>query len=140
MARDDAGGGGDWMWAEACEMLSRAERLHRQFFEPRRSSASSRLPVWQPPADVLETEREVLVIVALPGVGPEAVEAAIEDGALLVAGVRALPPELRAAAIHRMELPQGRFERRVLLPPGRYSADVRRSFADGCLLVRLAKA
>jgi HSP20 family molecular chaperone IbpA len=138
MARDDAGGG-DWMWADACEMLSRAERLHRQFFEPRRSAAS-RLPVWQPPADVLETEREVLVIVALPGVDPGAVEAAIEDGALVVAGRRALPPELRAAAIHRMELPQGRFERRVPLPPGRYSAAVRRSFADGCLLVRIEKA
>jgi HSP20 family molecular chaperone IbpA len=137
MARDDAGG--DRMWADACEMLSRAERLHRQFFEPRRSAAS-RLPVWQPPADVLETEREVLVIVALPGVDPGAVEAAIEDGALVVAGRRALPPELRAAAIHRMELPQGRFERRVPLPPGRYSAAVRRSFADGCLLVRIEKA
>ena len=70
MARDDAGGGGGaWMWAEACEMLARAERLHRQFFEPRRSAAS-RLPVWQPPADVLETEREVLILVALPGVDP----------------------------------------------------------------------
>ena len=137
MARDDAGGGR--MWADACEMLSRAERLHRQFFEPRRSAASW-LPVWQPPADVLETEREVLVIVALPGVDPGAVEAAIEDGALFVAGQRALPPELRAAAIHRMELPQGRFERRVPLPPGRYSAAVRRSFADGCLLVRIEKA
>ncbi len=139
MARDDAAGGGAWMWADACEMLARAERLHRQFFEPRRSAAS-RLPVWQPPADVLETEREVLILVALPGVDPDAVEAAIEDGALFVAGVRAFPPELRGAAIHRMELPQGRFERRVPLPPGRYSAAVRRSFAEGCLLVRLEKA
>jgi HSP20 family protein len=138
MARDDAAGGAS-MWAEACEMLARAERLHRQFFEPSRSAAS-RLPVWQPPADVLETEREVLILVALPGVDPNAVEAAIEDGALLVAGVRALPPELRSAAIHRMELPQGRFERRVPLPPGRYSAEVQRRFAEGCLLVRLEKA
>ena len=120
-------------------MLARAERLHRQVFEPRRSGAS-RFPVWQPPADVLETEREVLILVALPGVDPDAVEAAIEDGALFVAGVRALPAELRGAAIHRMELPQGRFERRVPLPPGRYSAAVRRSFTEGCLLVRLEKA
>ncbi len=139
MARDDAAGGGAWMWADACEMLARAERLHRQFFEPRRSTAS-RLPVWQPPADVLETEREVLILVALPGVDPNAVEVAIEDGTLFVAGVRAFPAELRGAAIHRMELPQGRFERRVPLPPGRYSAAVRRSFAEGCLLVRLEKA
>ena len=23
----------DWMWSEACEMLVRAERLHREFFK-----------------------------------------------------------------------------------------------------------
>jgi len=134
VGRDDAE---SWMWAEACEMLTRAERLHRQFFEPRRSV--SRLPVWQPPADVLETEQEVLILVALPGVDPAAVEATIQDGALQVAGLRVLPPELRGAAIHRLELPQGRFERRIPLPPGRYSAAVRHSLLNGCLLVRLDK-
>jgi HSP20 family molecular chaperone IbpA len=126
------------MWAEACEMLSRAERLHRHFFVPRH--AASPLPVWHPPADVLETEREVLILVALPGVSPEAVEAVIEDGALRVAGLRLLPPELRLAAIHRLELPQGRFERRVPLPPGRYATPIRHSLVNGCLLVRLEKA
>jgi len=79
-----------WMWAEACETLARAERLHRRFFEPLRGAATDRLPVWQPPVDVLETEGEVLILVALPGVDPGAVEAAIEDGALRVA-VRSVP-------------------------------------------------
>ena len=31
MARDVAR---DWMWSEACEMLSRAERMHRELFRP----------------------------------------------------------------------------------------------------------
>jgi HSP20 family protein len=126
------------MWAEACDMLLRAERLHRQFFLPRHDP--SPLPVWHPPADVLETEAEVLILVALPGVRPEAVEAVIEDGTLRVSGLRLLPPELRQAAIHRLELPQGRFERRIPLPPGRYATPVRHSLVDGCLLVRLEKA
>ena len=51
-----------WMWSEACEMLARAERLHREFFRPIRSA--SRLAAWEPPVDILETEREVLVLVA----------------------------------------------------------------------------
>ena len=126
-----------WMWSEACEMLARAERMHRQFFQPVRSP--SRLPAWEPPADVLETEREVLVIVALPGVKSGEVEAAIDGGDLLLAGTRVLPPELASAVIHRLELPQGRFERRLRLPGGRYS-EIRRSFADGCLIVVLKKA
>jgi hypothetical protein len=41
--------------------------------------------------------------------------------------------------IHRLELPQGRFERRVPLPGGRYGA-VRRAAAQGCVLITLQKA
>jgi HSP20 family protein len=125
-----------WMWSEACAMLARADRLHRQMFQPVRSS--SRLPAWEPPADVLETEREVLVIVALPGVSTESVEAAIEGPELVLRGTRTLPSELATAVIHRLELPQGRFERRLRLPAGRYN-DIRRTSADGCLVVVLRK-
>jgi HSP20 family molecular chaperone IbpA len=126
-----------WMWSEACEVLARAERMHRQFFQPMRSQ--SRQPSWEPPADVLESERDVLVVVALPGVRQEQVEVLIDAGDLVVGGNRTLPPELASAIIHRLELPQGRFERRLRLPAGRYN-DVRHKFADGCLLVLLSKA
>jgi HSP20 family molecular chaperone IbpA len=127
----------DWMWSEACAMLARAEGLHRELFRPIGPSAP-RL-AWEPPVDVLETDHEVLVLVALPGVDPDRVEAAIDGNDLVFAGTRVLPGELRTAIIHRLELPQGRFERRVRLPGGRYSA-VRRSAADGCLLITLQKA
>lgn len=126
-----------WMWAEACEMLARAERLHQQFFRPQWTRA--RAPAWEPPVDVLETEREVLILIALPGVDPDRVEVAIDNGALVVAGQRVLPPELRTAVIHRLELPQGRFERRIPLPAGRYDT-VQRLAANGCLLIGLRKA
>ena len=127
----------DWMWSEACEMLVRAERLHREFFKP--VGAPGELPAWEPPVDILETDHDVLVFVALPGVDPERAEAVIEDGCLVVGGTRVLPAELRTAAIHRLELPQGRFQRRVPLPPGRYSG-VRCTTFNGCLVVTLAKA
>jgi HSP20 family molecular chaperone IbpA len=125
-----------WMWSEACEMLARAERLQRQLFGLAQSA--SQLPVWEPPADVLETEQDVLIFVALPGVDAGRVDAIIEGGELVLAGARVLPPELRTAVIHRLELPQGRFERRVRLPAGRYGA-VRRSAIDGCLVIALQK-
>ena len=94
-------------------MLARAERMHRQFFPPSGSSA----PVaWEPPVDVLETERAVLVLVALPGVDYSEVKALISQGELLISGRRTYPEEMRTAIIHRLELPQGRFERRIRLP------------------------
>jgi HSP20 family protein len=124
------------MWSEACEMLARADRLHREFFRPARSA--NRLPTWEPPVDILETPREVLVLVALPGVDPDQVEVAIEGDDLVVVGNR-VPAELRTAVIHRLELPQGRFARRVRLPAGRYGS-VRRSAVHGCVLIAMQKA
>ncbi len=126
-----------WMWSEACEVLARADRLHRQLFQPLRSVRH--LPAWEPPADVLETEHEVLVIVALPGVNADRVEAVIDGGDLVLAGTRTLPRELATAVIHRLELPQGHFERRLRLPAGRYK-DIRRKAIDGCLVILLKKA
>jgi HSP20 family protein len=127
----------DWMWSEACEMLARAERMHRELFRP--STRQAQLPGWEPPVDILETESEVLVLVALPGVDPDDAQALIEDGDLVIAGTRVVPDQLRTATIHRLELPQGRFYRRLRLPPGRY-AGVRRAAAAGCLIVTLQKA
>jgi HSP20 family molecular chaperone IbpA len=128
------------MWSEACEMLARAERMHRELFRP--SPTQARLPAgsvaWEPPVDILETENEVLVLIALPGVDVDGAQVAIEDGDLVIAGTRVLPPELRTATIHRLELPQGRFFRRLRLPAGRYSG-VRRANAAGCLVVTLQK-
>ena len=120
---------GRWMWAEACQMLEQAERLHRRFFE---LAERGRGPCWQPPADVLEDERHVMVTMALPGVAPERIELRREPGALVVVGVRPSPPELRRAAIRRLEIPYGRFERRVELPLERLEL-IRQAAADGCL-------
>ena len=103
-------------------------------------SKEAAIPIaWEPPLDMIETEQEVLVLIALPGVNPQQVEAVLDGNDLVVAGARVLPIELRTAIIHRLELPQGRFERRVRLPAGRYSA-VRRSVSNGCLVFALDKA
>ena len=127
----------NWMWADAVDLIDRVQRLHQQSFAPVRARGGA--PAWEPPADMLETDDEVLVLVALPGVDLDQTEAVIEDGVLVVRGHRILPAELRTAKIHRLELPQGRFERRLPLPTGRYDA-VRRSSAHGCLLVTMHKA
>jgi HSP20 family molecular chaperone IbpA len=126
----------DWMWSEALEMLARAERLHREVFNPLQKPA--RGVSWEPPTDVLETEEAVLIFVALPGVDPEKVELTIQAGRLIIAGERPLPAEARTAIIHRLELPQGRFERRIPLPAGVYEKP-RGAMSNGCLVVRLAK-
>ena len=124
----------DWMWAEAVATLARAERPQGQG-----SRRAARPAAWTPAVDVIETEAAVLILVSLPGVAADAVEAALEGDSVVVSGRRTLPPELQTAVIHRLELPMGRFERRIPIPPGRYDG-VRRDTRDGCLLISLHKA
>jgi HSP20 family molecular chaperone IbpA len=126
-----------WMWAEACELLERAERIQRQFFQLGISTANR--PTWEPPADIYETETTLVILVALPGVSPAQIQVSIEDtGVLVVNGERQLPPEARRADIYRLEIPHGRFERRIELPPGRFILE-QKDIADGCVLLRLRK-
>ncbi len=118
------------MFAEACALLKQAEQLHRQFFEP-----SARAARWEPPVDVFETEAEITIIAALPGVAPEAVRAEMEDATLIISGMRPLP----AAGRHivRLEIPYGRFERRIVLSNRlRLSA---RELQNGCLVLTFDK-
>ena len=126
----------DWMWREACEMLEQAERLHRQFFTPAQRRA--RRPAWEPPIDVFETESELSMVVALPGVAADQVEVIVDGRSLIVAGHRQIPAPSRDARILRLELPHGQFERRLDLPLGRYEIS-RRELLNGCLVLVLRK-
>jgi len=96
------------------------------------------VPSWEPPLDVFETPTELWVLVALPGVDPDGIEVVIDESSFVVRGARSVPPAFRRAIVHRMEIPTGRFERELRLPPGRY--EIRsREFSDGCLVVGLVK-
>ena len=121
-------------WAEACALLERAERLQRQFFRPSLPDQAG----WEPPVDLYETERELCLIVALPGVDEEDLKVAIAAGELVVAGLRRFPILDPDAIIHRLEIPHGKFERRVRLPAGRFRLS-RSALVAGCLLVTLSK-
>ena len=85
----------DWMWSQACELIEQAERMHRQFF--RLISSERTQAVWEPPVDVFEDEREVTIIIALPGVPAGCIEVNDEADALVVRAERRPPPP---SAIH----------------------------------------
>lgn len=101
------------MWSEALSVLERADRLHRQFFTPPFPHAD---PAWEPPVDVVETHDEVRVHIALPGVSPDSITIAQDAGGVVVSALRPFPCREEQAHIHRVEIPYGRFERRIGLP------------------------
>ena len=124
------------MWAEACALLDRAEQLRRQFFEPTRETGC--LARWEPPIDVLETERQLRIIVALPGVAPEAVQVTTEGGVLTVVAARPLPSFEANAKIVRLEIPYGSFERRIALQLNRLQLSDQ-ELKNGCLVLTFVK-
>lgn len=125
-----------WMWAQACEMLDQAERMHRQFFRLAGSGRTQAL--WEPPVDVFEDEREIIVVVALPGVAIGRVEISYESGTLVVRANRRIPFADSPRAVRRLEIPYGFFERRIRLPEVRLEAGTT-EYVDGCLILRLSK-
>jgi HSP20 family protein len=125
-----------WMWAEACEMLERAQRMQRQFF--RFGHAVAAQPRWEPPVDIVAYEPDVQVTVALPGVAPDLVQVRVAAGALSVTALRTPPLNEQTTAVHRLEIPYGRFERQIALPAGSYEL-IEQTFKHGCLVLRLTK-
>jgi HSP20 family molecular chaperone IbpA len=83
-----------WMWGQACELAGQAARLQSQYFRP---AESKDMPAaWEPPADVFEDERGIVVVVAMPGVTTERLQIVYEPGILIVRGSR--PPPSSAEA------------------------------------------
>jgi HSP20 family protein len=123
------------MWAEACRLLDRAERLHRQFFRPGEASGAF---AWEPPIDVFETETEILVEIALPGVPREQIEIVFDGRTLVVTGEKQLTIGSKPARIHRLEMPHGRFGRRLALARGPVEV-VGSELTNGCLLITFRK-
>ena len=125
---------GTRLLGEALEMLREADRMHRQFFTLALGRSG---PCWEPPVDIVEDDHALFVRVALPGVAAEDVEVRTDGARLHVIGRRPLTAR-STTTIHRLEIPYGRFERAIELPPGRYDL-AQREFVDGCLVLTLRR-
>jgi HSP20 family protein len=99
------------MWGEALAMLDRAQRLQRQFFT--HADAAS----WEPPVDIVESDDAFQVHVALPGVAADAITVGIDAAGISISALRPFPCRDHDSQIHRLEIPYGRFERLIGMPP-----------------------
>ncbi len=125
-----------WMWVEACEVLDRAERLQRQFL--RYVGPGVDAAVWEPPVDIQETADGLILLFALPGVAAEQISLTLEPTELIVSAMRPLKLSSPDAVIRRLEIPHGRFFRRIPLSGVPLKLATRR-YENGCLEVRLTR-
>jgi HSP20 family protein len=114
------------MWSEALRLLEQADRRHRQFFLAHEPAS------WEPPVDVVESAGELRLQVALPGVSPDSVTVVSDADGISVSALRSFPCREHVAQIHRVEIPYGRFGRRIEFPVHLYEFRSRTQ-SDGIL-------
>jgi len=92
---------------------------------------------WVPVADVYERPNEFVVAVDLPGIDRDALEINLENERLMIKGTRVTANGEQSK--HRMERPQGKFNRSFGLPPAIDPEQIQAEYKDGVLSVHLPK-
>jgi HSP20 family protein len=92
---------------------------------------------WLPPADVYETDDDIVIELDAPGCHTENLSVEAVDGQLVITGER--QPTEGATRRYRSERWTGRFVRTFTLQPNVRGDDVRADYHDGVLTVHVPK-
>ncbi|BAI81379.1 heat shock protein Hsp20 [Deferribacter desulfuricans SSM1] len=126
-------------WDPLKDLISIQERINRMFDDTLATRKNSPQTDWIPPVDVLETEKDVVLIVEVPGMKEEDIDIQISDNILTIKGERKLP-ENAAENYYRLERPYGKFVRSFQLPENVDVNKVKASLKDGILKISIAKS
>lgn len=94
---------------------------------------------WEPPTDVFETEREIIVVVEIPGMNGREIDVVTDGKVLKISGARRNIIPQGQKQFHKLEIQVGPFERLVELPVPVDHSDVSAHYEKGILNVTLHK-
>jgi len=102
---------------------------------------ADRLPgsEWWPPVDVYEARDRLVLVIEVPGLGPEALRVVFRDRALVLAGERRARRTGAGTSFLCLERPHGRFERAIPLTVPVDVAHARAVLAGGLLTVTVPR-
>ena len=130
-------------WEPFSDLVSLRDAMDRLFEESFIRPPSSRLLVpWGTEhlaVDIIETEDEVVVKTAVPGVKPEDIDISIRDDTLTIKGETKMEEKVEKANLIRQERRYGAFSRTVGLPAGLSVDDAEAIFENGVLTLRIPK-
>jgi HSP20 family protein len=92
-----------------------------------------------PPADVWETEAEVVYAFDLPGVSDDRIAIELADSTVTVTAQRERPADVPREQYQRVERRFGTFSRTIAVPQGTTENDISADYSSGVLEVRVAK-
>ena len=92
---------------------------------------------WRPATNVWETPDELVIQADLAGLKRAAIEVFVDDQRLLIRGTRPDPGRGGRTHFHKLEIPDGHFERWISLPDNVDPAGARARYEDGFLLITI---
>ncbi|HOF39686.1 MAG TPA: Hsp20/alpha crystallin family protein [Candidatus Hydrogenedentes bacterium] len=107
---------------------------------PRRQLESFSPTDWEPPLDIYETDTKFVIIAELPGVKKDQVHVRVEQNILTIEGERPKRVPLRTVHVHQMEIPYGRFARRIQLPAETDVERIEAKFREGYLRIEVPRS
>jgi len=94
---------------------------------------------WNPPMDIYETPKEIVVLAEIAGVKKEDLDIEINAKAVKIIGKRYEMPRDKNATYRLAEIQCGRFERILFMPVPINTEKVTATYQDGMLHIKLAK-
>jgi len=130
-------------WKPWAELVGVETRLNQRLGESLsgwfREERHGRQRMWSPPADIYETDSQLIMNIELAGVDPKEIEARIEGQTLLIKGERKPDRKARAKDYYLAERIYGPFALSLGLPDYVDHENVVANYRDGVLIITLAK-
>ena len=127
-------------WQPAREIMTLREAMDHLFDDAFTRPLSLR-ENWSIPAiDMYQTENEVVIKAAIPGINPDAVHVNVTGEMLTIKGEIKQEEESKEKAWHIREQRWGSFERTVSLPVAVKADSSKAEYVNGVLVITLPKA
>ena len=128
-------------WEPAREMMTLREAMDRLFDDAFTRPLSLSGNTWSIPAvDMYQTDNEVVVKAALPGINADEVQINVTGEVLTLKGETKQENETKEKAYHIREQRWGAFERSLVLPTEVVADKAKADFENGILTITLPKA
>jgi HSP20 family protein len=128
-------------WEPAREMMTLREAMDRLFDDAFTRPLSMAGNSWSIPAvDMYQTDNEIVVKAALPGIKADEVQINITGDVLTLKGEVKQREEVKEKAYHIREQRWGTFERTLVLPANVVADKAKADFENGILTITLPKA
>jgi HSP20 family protein len=132
-ARREAGGQMD-PWTRFSHEI---DRMFDEFWYPSFFRRGRAARMWSPQVDVMEHSGELVVKADLPGIRREDLAVEVTEGMLTLRGERRQDEEREEEGFYRVERSYGSFLRTIPIPPGVDPEQVKASFRNGVLEIRM---